>query len=688
MDYRKSPQHYIDRYRYRYRLDYLLIFGEASQEEIATIHHTLTMFCDMSGQQIGSEKSRIWFSKATPAHLRQLAISVFNAQPARGSEVYLGSPITLGKSTDFSPLVDKIDGKLQHWASSMLSQAGKLTLIKAVIEPTMLFAMQTASIPSTTLKLIQSKVRKFFWGKGNERRMPLVSWKSITVPKQQGGLGLKDLLKFQQTLSMKCLWAIASEENSLWVQVVKAKYLQRNTIWSATRTTRCTPLWRAIVAAKPLLRDNVTWLIGNGKTCRAMGQPWHDLWLQYEPTNAAQRKVVVADLVQEQGRGWDCQKLIQLLGFHGALYLAIVLPEGPSLSHREDRLIFKAQNNGQFSIKAAYRFLVQRDNHMHNTPLFPEELYRLIWKTNYVLPRARVFLWRAIREALPVDQVISSRLSKPPKGCPLCGETDETGVHVLFKCANAQPIWRISQFDLTTTGLPDTMGQLLSYLAREIGEQNWPIMVSVLWSWWKDRCKTVYEGTRTNPTRTLGAANYWLTTLQKSNLCNKVARGAAQAQQQNQGLLQTISCWVDASWVHTSSGGCGKAYVLYNEDGSLMQYQMMVGEASSPYHAELLSLKEAVRTVHAMGISRCDFYTDCMLLHDILSGSSSPEAVDWWTYGDTLEWILEWNRHKHFKCLHVNRDQNQLADKLSKFARTRGISTVDFTFPTICVPLM
>ncbi|KAJ4809828.1 Ribonuclease H-like superfamily protein [Rhynchospora pubera] len=326
---------------------------------------------------------------------------------------------------------------------------------------------------------------------------------------------------------------------------------------------------------------------------------------------------------------------------------------------------------------------------MHNAPHFPEELYKLIWKTANVLPRARLFLWRAVREALPVDQVISSRLSKPPQGCPLCGETNETGVHVMFKCTNAQPIWRMSQFDLTTVALPDSMELLLTYLAKEVGEENWPYMVSVLWSWWKDRCKIVYEGSRLNPTKTIAVANYWPTTLQKATLCNKLTRQSEQVLHQNGGLpLPAFSCWVDASWVRAGVGGCGKAYVLYSEEGDLGQYQMLVGEASSPYHAELLSLKEAVRSVHKMGISSCVFYTDCLLLHDIISGSRSPEAADWWAYDETLELVLEWNRHKQFVCFYVNRDQNQLADELAKFARVRDISTVDFTFPTICIPQM
>ncbi|KAJ1695184.1 hypothetical protein LUZ63_011882 [Rhynchospora breviuscula] len=602
--------------------DDLLIFGEASQQEITCVHRVLNLFCNMSGQQIGSDKTRIWFSKATPPHLRQLAISAFNAQLATGSEVYLGSPISAGRTTDFSPLIDKIEGKLQNWASSMLSQAGKLTLIKSVIEPTMLFAMQSAAIPISTLKLIQSKIRAFFWGKGDQKRMPLVAWRHITVSKQQGGLGLKDMIKFQQSLSMK---------------------------------SRCTSLWKAIIAVKPLLKDSIRWQLGNGRSCRAVGQPWHEIWMHYSPSNANQRRWVVADLVAEDGEGWNSNKLIQLSGFHGALYIALNFPQGPKLSQRQDRLIFTGQQNGQFTIKGAYNLLVQNDRHMQNLTHLPADLYKLIWKTRDVLPRARLFLWRAVREALPVDQVLSSRMSKTPTGCLLCGDFNETVVHVLFKCPLAQQIWRLSQFDLSTTGLPDNMVHLMAFLVKELDSRQFPTFISIMWNWWKDRCKRVYEGKKSNPQQTLAAANYWTFTLEKAGLFHTkyLSHEGHHKQQFEQHFHSNFTCWIDASWTHPGIGGSGVAYILLDKEGLLVHYQLNITEATSPFHAELLSLKEAFRSVLQMGISQCAFFTDCLLLQSITSGSTKAEAADWMAFNDTMDFIADWVKQPQFYCVHV-----------------------------------
>ncbi|KAJ4756264.1 RNA-directed DNA polymerase (reverse transcriptase)-related family protein [Rhynchospora pubera] len=518
--------------------------------------------------------------------------------------------------------------------------------------------------------------------------MPLVAWRHITVSKQQGGLGLKDMVKFQQSLHMKCLWSIARDDNSLWVQVLKAKYLQRTDLWSCNRTTRCTSLWRAIIAVKPLLKDSVKWQLGNGRSCKAVGQPWHEIWMHYSPSNAAQRKLVVADLVAEDGDSWNTHKLIQLFGFHGALYIALNLPQVPKLSQRQDRLIFTAQHNGRFTIKSAYNLLVQKDQRMHNLTHLPADLYKLIWKTRDVLPRARIFLWRAIKEALPVDQVFSSRMSKTPTGCLLCGDLNETVVHVLFKCPLAQQLWRLSQFDLSTAGLPDNMVHLLSFLVKQLEDRQFPTIISIMWNWWKDRCKRVYEGKKVNPQQTLAAASYWTLTLEKASLLHTkyLSHNCHHEQHYQEHVHSSFTCWIDASWTHSGIGGTGAAYILLDKEGQLVHYQLNLMEATSPFHAELLSLKEAFVSVLQMGISQCVFFTDCLLLQSIISGTTEPEAADWMAFNDTMGFMADWIKQPQFYCIHVGREKNQLADNLSKYARTKGICYRGFTFPFFQYP--
>ncbi|KAJ1686323.1 hypothetical protein LUZ63_017713 [Rhynchospora breviuscula] len=301
--------------------DDLLIFGEASQPEFIT--------------------------------------DAFAALPVTNDDIYLGTPIGANRPGDFGPLLDKIDSKLQPWKRHYLSQAGKIVLIKSVIEPLLLYTMSTTALPASIIRTIEGKLRSFFWDKGDGARMPLVAWSSITKSKDQGGLGLKDLTAFNKSLHMKAMWAIISKSSATWVSLVKAKYLSRANIWQTQRTRRCTALWRALLGVREMMRDNIKWQIGNGELCGALGEPWHDMWSHFQPQSSINRRLLVVDLLNRDAGTWNTTKLIDVFDFHGALFLAIAYPNTPVRNDRQDRLVFTAAINGQFTIKADYHLLTR-----------------------------------------------------------------------------------------------------------------------------------------------------------------------------------------------------------------------------------------------------------------------------------------------------------------------------------------
>ncbi|KAJ1685507.1 hypothetical protein LUZ63_016897 [Rhynchospora breviuscula] len=387
---------------------------------------------------------------------------------------------------------------------------------------------------------------------------------------------------------MKNLWAIVQGEKSTWVKVLHAKYLSTSDIWSSSRTTRCTPLWRALLQVREFMKGHVKWQIGDGKECKAMGQPWHEMWTHFPPANAAQRRVTVNQLVDEVSGNWKNQKLIELFGFHGALYIAMTHPNGPSLSQRQDRLVFTFNKNGRFTIKGAYLLLLKGPAYA-NTAVNDNPVHKLIWHVRHILPRTRIFLWRAVKEALPVDAVFAQRLATPPKGCPVCGAQQETAAHTLFKCPRAQQVWLSSDFGLRTADLPDKIEEILVFLINSLEERHLANLVAILWFIWKDRRKEVFEGKKGNATNTLAAAYNLLHTLQAAN-----CQFTRPSNQNHDSVPNTrFKCWVDASWVHNRQDGSGLAYVLFDGE-ELEVYKLSTAKSSSPFYAELLALKMAL----------------------------------------------------------------------------------------------
>lgn len=109
--------------------DDLLLFGEASVMEAEEYNRTLQEFSAISGQQVGHAKSFIWFSSATNPTVKEQIEGIFHILANPVAKNYLGAPIeTNAAAYDF--LIERFCSKLQMWKSRLLSQSGRVVLIK------------------------------------------------------------------------------------------------------------------------------------------------------------------------------------------------------------------------------------------------------------------------------------------------------------------------------------------------------------------------------------------------------------------------------------------------------------------------------------------------------------------------------------------------------------------------------
>lgn len=116
---------------------------------------------------------------------------------------YLGTPLVYGKvkTCHFKPLIERIAGFLNAWSSHSLTYAGKLELISSVIQGVESFWIQNVPIPSTIIEQINRICRKFIWA-GNK---PKVAWADICIPKDEGGLGLRNCKTWNKAMLIKTL---------------------------------------------------------------------------------------------------------------------------------------------------------------------------------------------------------------------------------------------------------------------------------------------------------------------------------------------------------------------------------------------------------------------------------------------------------------------------------------------------
>jgi len=97
--------------------------------------------------------------------------------------------------------------------------------------------MCTLSLPITVIDTIDRARKDALW-RGNDvnaKRKPLIAWKKVTTPKENGGLGVIDLKVQNQALLMKFLHKFFNKEDIPWVLLIWHTYYNNDRIPHATR---------------------------------------------------------------------------------------------------------------------------------------------------------------------------------------------------------------------------------------------------------------------------------------------------------------------------------------------------------------------------------------------------------------------------------------------------------------------
>lgn len=105
-----------------------------------------------------------------------------------------------------------------------------------------------------------------------------VSWDTLTNPKAEGGLGLRDIQLFNQVLLAKLAWRILTVPNCLLTKILLGKYCHNKSILEVSVPTVCSHGWRSILHGLELLKPHLGKAIGNGMSTKV----WQDSWISLE----------------------------------------------------------------------------------------------------------------------------------------------------------------------------------------------------------------------------------------------------------------------------------------------------------------------------------------------------------------------------------------------------------------------
>ena len=208
--------------------DDIIIVCRANESNAKIVQRTLELFT--TNQQ---GKISIFFSKNTKRRVKAAVKEIFGFKEFGTSAIYLGNNLIFGRkrSKEFGRLKEKIQHRLEGWQSSLLSRAGKATLIKSIVQAIPTYSMSTFRLPLGVGTELDAIIRKFWWGAKKDRYLALKSWNTLCQPREFGGIGFRLSKEFNTALLAKLGWLIATGKRSLWTDILRARYLKNESIF-------------------------------------------------------------------------------------------------------------------------------------------------------------------------------------------------------------------------------------------------------------------------------------------------------------------------------------------------------------------------------------------------------------------------------------------------------------------------
>ncbi|WOL04220.1 hypothetical protein Cni_G12941 [Canna indica] len=256
--------------------DDIFIITKGSKSSCRFLLEALNMYCDLTNQRINRNKSELFFLKDCPSNLKSSICSLFRIHEGNLPVKYLGTMIDSKKLPVKSQEIvfDKVQSRLDNWASNNVSQARKVTLLNSVANSIPIHSLATTWINDKLIERHNKLVRGYLWSSSKKKKgAHLVNWKSTTMRKHEGGLGVKDLSITKFSIQAKRIIPFLNNEEPLWVKLLHAKYPSYHP-WYYGKTSKFSWAFRSIHNAILQLRDGLLKQVGNGKNIRILEDPW------------------------------------------------------------------------------------------------------------------------------------------------------------------------------------------------------------------------------------------------------------------------------------------------------------------------------------------------------------------------------------------------------------------------------
>eukprot|EP00253_Pinus_taeda_P033403 PITA_33403 len=473
-------------------VDDIMLFCEATVKEVKGIKRILDTFMEASGMEVNKEKSCTFVFNtidSVKAHLTRTLGFRQGELPTK----YLGNQIDFHptRMVNWLQVIEKIKNKMAGWAFRTLNIAGRIVLVKSLLQEIPIYPLSIIAAPKGACPKIKELYTKFIWGGPNQqRKWALVSWKHLSKRKEEGGLGLRDPERLNRVLGAKLWWRWMRGRNELWKRIWTHKYnMPRTTeeILRVEETPKGSSIWNLESQNRSIINSHAFWEIRGGRNARF----WEEGWQQRD------RLTNIPNLLNIQ------QKSLR----EGRRYVEDYWREGESEGiWRKWRKPEEWMENITRDQQKEYEKEVESRKIKERVEINPE--WKTIWEGKW-WPKIALFAWLVGKERILTWDNIQKRGLLGPSKCSLCNKENETQNHILNNCRYAEKMWTETRklYGKERRDPRDIKSTIFLWNKEKFNckviKRAWDLTVGfTIWFLWKERNRRIFLGKHIDPEET------------------------------------------------------------------------------------------------------------------------------------------------------------------------------------------
>ncbi|CAJ2632963.1 unnamed protein product [Trifolium pratense] len=290
-------------------------------------------------------------------------------------------------------------------------------------------------------------------------------------------------------------------------------------------------------------------------------------------------------------------------------------------SVRDDKLVWKLEQDGFYSVRSAYKQCVNDAGYQDRHGVAGQ--WNNIWHAK-IPPKVKNLIWRIGRDVLPTRKKLNSRGVQCPMHCVVCNDGDEDSTHVLFSCTRSIQCWQqagLWAHISTGLGANNNIAENLFSILHRLNKDQQELFCVLVWSIWKRRNNKVWEDVTDSDQTVVERAKHLITSWRSAQQIRQSAHITQPSPQQTVWTKPRhgrYKCNVDASF-SLDRNKVGIGMCLRDDHGRFVAARTEWIEPIVDVEiGEAIGLLYALKWVEGMQLYDTDFEMDCKKIVDSL----------------------------------------------------------------------